>query len=81
MVFGFGLVFVVVFMVVGGGGVFFNAMGVKVSQNNVTTKFSARHQQEPHQWYMDCHAALREMVVAHGSSEGPTNKQQPGTFC
>lgn len=40
-----------------------------MSQSNVTNEFSAGRQQEPHQWYVGRHAALREMVVVHESSE------------
>lgn len=38
---------------------------------NVTNEFSAGHQQEPHQWYVDHHVALREIVVVPDSSEVP----------
>lgn len=44
-------------------------IGNKASQSNVTNEFSAGHQQESHQWYMDCYPPFREMVVMHDSSE------------
>lgn len=40
-----------------------------MSQSSVTNEFSAGHQQESHQWYVDCHPPFRKMVVMHGSSE------------
>lgn len=43
--------------------------GNKMSQSSVTNEFSAGHQQESHQWYVDCHPPFRKMVVMHGSSE------------
>lgn len=57
---------------VGAGKVVFRCRlgtGNKVRQSSVTDEFSAGHQQESHQWYVDCHPAFREMVVMQDSSE------------